>query len=64
MKDLVDLIASSEVVISPEGFVPYFAGMCGKKVFCKNENINAINRRRHPSWKFSIFNHIKEINYE
>ena len=61
MKDLVNLIASSEVVVSPEGFVPYFAGMCGKTVYVKDENIKAIENRKHPEWDFNIINTIEDI---
>jgi len=61
MRGLVDVIASSEVVISPEGFVAYFAAMCGKKVFCKNDNISAIQNRKHPSWDMTLINSIKDI---
>jgi len=54
MKTLVNLIASSGIVISPEGFVPYFAAMCGCKVYIKNENVEAINKRKHPKWDMTI----------
>lgn len=54
MEELVNMIASSNVVITPEGFVAYFAAMCGKKVFVKSENAESIHRRKHPSWDMTI----------
>ena len=61
IRELVNLIASSETVITPEGFTAYFAAMCGKRVFVKSQNINAIIKRKHPLWKLTIIDSMKEI---
>lgn len=61
VSELVNLIASSDVVISPEGFIAYFAAMCGKTVYCKSDNMPAIKRNRHPSWNFNIVKSLGEI---
>ncbi len=61
---LIDLICSANVVISPEGFVVYFAGMAGKKVFCHRYNVAAINERAHPSWNIKLFDDLKELDNE
>jgi hypothetical protein len=58
---LIDLITSSKIVITPEGFIAYFAAMCGNKVFVKNENLPAILKRKHPKWDMSIINDLSEI---
>ena len=62
--ELVNLIASSDVVITPEGFTAYFAGMCGRKVFVKGENISAINNRKHPNWNMEIVQDLNEVEYD
>ena len=62
MKELVDIIASSQIVISPEGFVAYFGAMCGKKVLVKNQNLPAIKKRRHPDWDFSLIDSMDNIS--
>ena len=63
IEELVNLIASSDVVITPEGFTAYFAGMCGRKVFVKSENISAIDNRKHPKWNMEIVQDLNEVEY-
>jgi len=59
-KEMVNIIASSEVVISPEGFVSYFGAMCGKKVLCKKQNLTAIEQKTHPDWDFSLIDSMED----
>jgi hypothetical protein len=61
ISELVNLIASADTVISPEGFVAYFAGMCGKRVFVKNDNTEAIYKRKHPDWNMNLVSGVEEI---
>ena len=61
IQELIDIIASACTVISPEGFVPYFGAMCGARVLCKNQNIQAIKERVHPHWNFSLIEKLKNI---
>jgi len=58
---LINLIASSNIVITPEGFTAYFAAMSGKKVFVMSQNIGAIHKRKHPDWDMHIVDNLKEI---
>ena len=62
VNSLINLISSSEVVISPEGFTAYFAAMCGSKVYVKNENASAIYKRKHPKWDLNVINDLDEIS--
>lgn len=61
VSELVNLIASADTVIGTEGFVVYFAGMCGKRVFCLNQNIDAIRKRKHPEWDFTVVHSLNEV---
>jgi hypothetical protein len=61
IQELVDILASAFTIISPEGFVPYFGAMCGARVLCKNQNIQAIKERVHPYWNFSLIEKLKNI---
>jgi hypothetical protein len=61
MQELIDIIASSQIVISPEGFVAYLGAMCGKKVLVKNQNLPAIEKRKHPDWDFSLINSMDNV---
>ena len=48
IQELVNLISYCDKVITPEGFVAYLSAMCGKTVYVKDENIKAIENRKHP----------------
>ena len=62
IQELVDILASAFTIISPEGFAPYFGAMCGARVLCKNQNIQAIKERVHPSWDFHLIDDLKNIS--
>lgn len=62
IQELVDILASAFTVISPEGFAPYFGAMCGARVLCKNQNIQAIKERVHPNWDFHLIDNLKNIS--
>lgn len=61
IKDLVDLICSANVIITPEGFVAYLGAMAGKKVWVKRDNLRAIERRKHPDWELFVFDKIDQV---
>ncbi len=61
---LINILCCAKVVISPEGFVVYFAGMSKKRVFCLNYNVSAIKERSHPNWNIKLFDDLKEIENE
>lgn len=62
IQELVDILASAFTIISPEGFAPYFGAMCGARVLCKNQNIQAIKERVHPGWDFHLIDDLKNIS--
>lgn len=60
LAETLDIIASSNVVVAPEGFVVWFACMCGKKVFTQGTRM-AIERRAHPDWDLTKVKNLSKI---
>ena len=61
IQELVNLISYCDKVITPEGFVAYLSAMCGKTVYVKDENIKAIENRKHPKWDMNLIKGVDEV---
>lgn len=61
ISEVLNLIYSSDVIISPGGFIAIVGGLMGKKVFTKELRQITRNDYYHPEWNNQFINNLNEV---